>query len=815
MTPERWEQVKALCGEALGRPTAERATYLAAACGADLDLRHEVDTLLAETSEGSGYLVSHVELALPPGESELLAGPRDPGQLLGPYRIERLLGRGGMGEVYRAYDSRLSRYVAIKVLRADADEDQTRLHRLLKEARAVANLNHPNIVAIHDVGTAGQTSFLVHELLEGQTLRDVLAAGAVSVERAIDYGLQIASGLAAAHDAGIIHRDLKPANIFVTSDGRVKILDFGLAKVTERAPSDRFASESAAGIVVGTVGYMSPEQLRGEAVDHRTDIFSFGVILYEMLTGDRAFKKGGLIDKGGDFSAQLPDLPVDLLLAELVHKCLRKNVEARIQSCGDVHFLLNLALRRTERQQRDLPAVTRLAILPVVTASPLEHDLSRCVSATDALVLELVRLPDVRVISSASIVECQRRQLSLRALADAVGADLIVNVSMSCDAASVRFSMTLLDPLDRIVWSDQVSGPESDFVTVQRAMSETVRSYIGARLRIQTNVASRSTVNVSRLAHEHYLKGLHHWHKHTAGSWAKAADWFKRSTVVDPSFAPAFAGLARSTYSLAALRGTIALGEYLTIKDATARALALDPNLADAHAIDARVKWTPEWNIDDAGVAFERSLALNPSSSEVNNWYAIYLVTIGRRAEGLHYARAAVQCDPVSVAAQIRLAVVLHNAGLYGEAIAALEYALDLEPGLVTAQANLGCAHVAAGQPEIGVQLLKAAAAGGDPVIISELVWALARCGQQQEAEQVFQRLPERPGIPAVCLAWCHANLGRKDDAFNWLDAAIRERSLELIGLNVDRMFDAIRDDPRFSRALSTVGLSRSPATLG
>jgi tetratricopeptide (TPR) repeat protein len=242
------------------------------------------------------------------------------------------------------------------------------------------------------------------------------------------------------------------------------------------------------------------------------------------------------------------------------------------------------------------------------------------------------------------------------------------------------------------------------------------------------------------------------------------------------------------------------------------RALALDPNLAEAHAIDARMKWTPEWNIHGAGVAFERSLALNPSSSEVNNRYAIYLVTIGRRDEGLHYARVAIQCDPVSVGAQIRLANVLYNAGLYREAIGHLEYALDLEPGLVMAQASLGCAHVAAGQSQIGVQLLSAAAVEGDPVILSQLVWAFARCGKQQEAEQVFQRLLERQEIPAICLAWCYANLGRKDEAFNWLDAAIRQRCLELIGLNVDCMFDAIRDDPRFASVLSTVGLDWSPA---
>jgi eukaryotic-like serine/threonine-protein kinase len=342
MTPERWQQIRDVLGQALSLAPEQRSAFLNRACSSDSDLREEVETLLASNDHvRSSFLES------PPERVMLTSGTK-----LGDYEIKSLLGAGGMGEVYRARDARLGRDVAIKVLPAMLSADSERLRRFEQEARAAAALNHPNILAVHQMGTHGGSPYLVSELLEGETLRELLKRGRLVVRKAIDYGVQIARGLAAAHEKGVVHRDLKPENLFVTKDGRVKILDFGLAKLTEpQSGSDPVAptigGETEPGAVMGTVGYMSPEQVRGQNADHRTDIFSFGAILYEMLAGKRAFQKPTAADTQ---SAILNEDPASIsqvttsippALQRVVHRCLEKNPEQRFQSASDLAFALD------------------------------------------------------------------------------------------------------------------------------------------------------------------------------------------------------------------------------------------------------------------------------------------------------------------------------------------------------------------------------------------------------------------------------------------------------------------------------------------
>jgi len=341
MTPERWQQIREVLEKALELAPAERSAYLSRACSSDSFLRQEVETLLASSDDvRSSFLQSS------PLRVTLTSGTR-----LGEYEVKSLVGAGGMGEVYRARDSRLGRDVAIKVLPSFLSADSERLRRFEQEARAAAALNHPNILAVHQMGTYEGAPYLVSELLEGETLREQIRRGRLSVRKAIDYGVQIARGLAAAHEKGIVHRDLKPENVFITKDGRLKILDFGLAKFTQRHSGSEIGANLAGGtepgVVMGTVGYMSPEQVRGQATDHRADIFAFGAILYEMLTGKRAFQKPSaadtmsavLNDDAPDISQVAPDIPPALGL--VVQRCLEKNPEQRFQSASDLGFALN------------------------------------------------------------------------------------------------------------------------------------------------------------------------------------------------------------------------------------------------------------------------------------------------------------------------------------------------------------------------------------------------------------------------------------------------------------------------------------------
>jgi serine/threonine protein kinase/tetratricopeptide (TPR) repeat protein len=796
-------------------PAEQRDAFLAKAFASDPTLKDALAALLpcihsAPRHETNTHRVD---------EEATRDGAARVGQELGAYRLIEFLGSGGMGMVYRAFDPRLSRYVAIKMVKPAICTDPAQHRQLQREARAAARLNHPNIVSIYDIGVAGETTYLVHELLEGYTLRDILRNGRLTAEVAVEYASQIAGGLYAAHERGIIHRDLKPSNVFITRSGLAKILDFGLATLSSiTGAGDTTTGSSAlteAGVLLGTPGYMSPEQVRGERIDSRSDIFSLGAILYEMLSGERAF--------AGDTSMSIllatllkppSDLEIDFLLNELIRNCLAKDKESRFQSCADIQFVLTLILRRSERLARTGSVLTRVAVLPVESDSPLEEDLHRCVSATDALALELARLSGVRVISTASVHECQKRRLSLRAIAEAVGADVLVQADMLRSQSRLSFRVAVVDSLGRSIWTETITGEVGDLPGLQTKICEAVRAQIWARFSIRSTATAAPVVRVGRQAHDHYIKGLHHWRKHTAESWLTAIEWFRKSTALDPSFAPAFAGLAHASYAIAALRGGMAIGDYFAIKDATNRALSIDPSLAEAHSIDARLKWTPEWDAAGAEAAFRRSLTLNPSSSEVNTWYAVYLITMGRREEGLNYAEIAVQCDPVSVAAQVRLAVALYNARRYETTIDILEDVLDLEPGLNTAQALLGCAHVAGGAPHKGLEYLRAAAEKGNSVVLAELAWAYARCGDRVRAEDILKQLlaqREHESVPAICIAWCCASLGHRDDALRWLKTAVRERCLELIGVACDPIFDDLRGDVSFLRIIASIGIPSGP----
>src|SRR5215471_14416 len=342
MKPEQWQRAREVLADALELKPEERSVFLDCACSSDHTLRQQVERLLASSDEVRPSFL----------ESSTLRLTLMPGTKLGDYEVANLLGSGGMGEVYRARDTRLARDVAIKVLPLFYSNDPDRLRRFEQEAQAVAALNHPNILAIHQMGTYEGAPYLVSELLEGETLRGQLQRGRLAVRRAIDYGVQIAHGLAAAHEKGITHRDLKPENVFLTKDGRVKILDFGLAKLVQPEGSAELTSApttpsgTEAGVVMGTVGYMSPEQVRGQAADPRSDIFAFGAILYEMLSGRRAFYR----ETGAEtMTAILKEDPPDLGesshsispgLERIVDHCLEKNPEQRFQSARDLAFNL-------------------------------------------------------------------------------------------------------------------------------------------------------------------------------------------------------------------------------------------------------------------------------------------------------------------------------------------------------------------------------------------------------------------------------------------------------------------------------------------
>jgi len=605
------------------------------------------------------------------------------GARIGPYEILAPLGAGGMGEVYRARDTRLGRDVAVKVLPAAFSVDPDRLRRFQQEARAASALNHPNILTIYDVGEQEGSPYVVSELLEGETLRERLAGAALPVRKAMDYGIQIAEGLAAAHEKGIVHRDLKPENLFVTKDGRVKILDFGLAKLTRPEASGPLTEAPTAtagtepGLVMGTVGYMSPEQVRGQAADHRSDIFAFGAILYEMLAGRRAFggasaadTMSAILKEEPGFAPTHPD--ASPALEQIVRRCLEKSPGERFQSARDLAFALNnlsvpgapsVSPRVSVRwgrlalwavvcvgavllvlfYGRGRKPIDSLAVLPFVNASADPETEYLGDGITESLINSLSRLPNLRVISRASVFRYKGKDQDPGAVARELGVRAVVTGRVTQRGDMLSIGTELVDTRDnRQLWGERYNRKFADVLAVQEEIAKQISENLRLRLtgEEQTRLAKRATANPA--AYQAYLKGFHHTRQFTKEGIEKGMEYFRQALALDPKYAPAYAGLA---YSYEWLCDWYAAPKEVVpaAMEAARKALELDPSLAEAHWILAWAKFTYDYDWTGAEQEFRRAIELNPADSVARSWYGLCLGALGRFEPGLQEIKRALE----------------------------------------------------------------------------------------------------------------------------------------------------------------------------
>src|SRR5262245_38982096 len=604
------------------------------------------------------------------------------GSRLGPYEILAPLGAGGMGEVYKAHDTRLGREVAVKVLPAGFSANADRLRRFQDEARAASALNHPNIVTIHDVGTHDGSPYVVTELLEGETLRARLAGGAFIPRRALGHAVQIAHGLAAAHEKGIVHRDLKPENIFVTQDGRVKILDFGLAKLALKeepgGPQTNLPTVGGTepGMVLGTVGYMSPEQVRGQPADTRSDIFSFGAILYEMLSGQRAFRGGSAADT---MSAILKEDPPDLSqtnravapgLERVVRHCLEKNPEERFQSARDLAFDLEtlsdisapaaLATVRPAQSRRlrsvlliaaavvaaalagaflwlrprGAGTIDSLAVLPFVNASrdPGADYLSDGIS--ESLINSLSQLPRLRVTARTIAF----RYKGSEADPQKVGRDLNVRAVLTGKVLQrgdvLAIQADLVDTANGSqVWGDRYERKLSDLLTVQDEIAKEISEKLRPRLTGEEKKRLTKHSTQSTEAYQLYLKGRHAWDKRTPTSLNESLGYFNQAIDKDPGYALAHAGLA-DVYAVMSSYSILSPGDsFPKARAAAAKALEIDDSLAQAHATLGNVLFNYDFNWTAGEKELTKALALDPNYATAHLWYGILLAAFSRYDE--------------------------------------------------------------------------------------------------------------------------------------------------------------------------------------
>lgn len=850
MTPERWQQIKELLYQALELPSDQRSAFLARSCSSDHALRHEVESIL---SSGDESLSAFLET----GPIPVMVRS---GQKLGDYEVQELIGSGGMGEVYRARDARLVRDVAIKVLPGLWSQDRDRLRRFEQEARAAAALNHPNILAVFQMGTYQGAPYLVSELLEGATLRNQLTRGPVPMRRAIDYGVQIVHGLAAAHDKGITHRDLKPENLFVTKDGRLKILDFGLAKLTQRrtipdqsAPTVTAPTEP--GMVMGTVGYMAPEQVRGSTADHRSDIFAFGAILYEMLTGKRAFQKPTSTET---MSAILNEEPIPvsqlaqnlpLALQKVVHRCLEKNLEQRFQSATDLAFALQalsesgptgasetklqvrISGRRMaamggaallvaflvwfgegklrERLRPGAPHIQSLAVLPLQNFSGDPAQDYFADGMTEELTADLSKIRAVRVISRTSAMRYKGANKSLPEIARELSVDGIIEGSVQRVGDRVKITAQLIHaPSDTHVWAESYEGNLGDVLALQDDVARSIANEVKVKLTPPELTRLTSSRAVNPEAYDAYLKGRYYWRKRTEESEKKGLEYFQQAVALDPGYAQGYSGVADS-YIVLGAHGHLRMQDtFPKARAAAMKALDLDEGLAEAHVSLGTVKTFYDWDWTGSEREFRRALELQPNYSTAHHWYAHYLVAVGRVDEAVAEMKRARELDPFGITVNIWLATTLYYSRQYDQAIEQYRQTLELYPDWSDLHNPIANCYAAKGQLGEAVgEWEKVMRLQGENQLADSLRQAYATSGYTGYLRKQLDHLnAQAKAAGPLDFAYTYARLGDKEHALEWLEKAYNERDPWLY-LKAEPVLDGLRSEPRFKDILRRMGL--------
>jgi serine/threonine protein kinase/tetratricopeptide (TPR) repeat protein len=768
------------------------------------------------------------------------------GQTISHYYILEKLGGGGMGVVYKAEDLRLGRHVALKFLPDDLTRDRQALERFQREARAASALNHPNICTVYEIGQQDDRPFLCMEFLDGQTLKGRIGRQHMAIELVLDLGVQIADALAAAHAKSIVHRDIKPANIFVTTRGEAKILDFGLAKLTpargtagtvdlsEMSTGTDQDLLTRPGATIGTVAYMSPEQVRGEALDARTDLFSFGVVLYEMVTGVLPFR--------GDTSGVLaeailnrvpvapvrlnPDVP--LKLEEIINKALEKDSKHRFQNASDIRTDLQRLKRDTgaglvaavtsrPRQLRGLivvliaglalallagaviltnvggmrdwllsghrlPRIESLAVLPLVN---LSHDPEQeyfVDGMTEQLTSDLGQIGALRVISRTSAMHYKGTSKTLPEIARELRVDAVVEGSVERSDDRVRITAQLIEAsTDRHLWARSYERDLRDVLRLQDDVAQAIATEVRIKLTPQEQIHLSNARPVNPEAHEADLRGFYEIRKHTpaglyvAGqreSTEKAIKYFEQALALDPNDALAYAGLADAYYDESTfLRAPLEV--MPKAKAAAARAIELDDTLAEAHASLGYVKLTFDWDWPDAEREFRRSLELNPNLPRAHAGYAHYLLVLRRTDEAIQELDRVQKIDPLFPQSHLGLPWLLFNARRYQAAIEAAQTNGD-DRVLALSLAELGRPQEAIAAADRAVRSTP------NPIILAQVASAYAMAGEKEKARAMLGAIEAQARQRYICgfnVACVYAQLGDKESAFAWLEKAYLARS--------------------------------------